>query len=49
MSTFSSPGNEGNSLADKVRAVAEPLCFSENFELVHVACVYSKKETLIRL
>ncbi|THB74113.1 MAG: ribosome maturation factor RimP [Desulfobacteraceae bacterium] len=49
MSTFSSPGNEGNSLADKVRAVAEPLCFSENFELVHVECIFSKKETIIRI
>ena len=36
-------------LKQRVIDVAEPFCFSENFELVHAECVFSQKETLIRL
>lgn len=36
-------------LKDRITAVVEPFCFSENVELVHVECVYGKRETLVRL
>jgi ribosome maturation factor RimP len=36
-------------LKDRITEVAEPLCFSENFELVHVECVFNKNDTIIRI
>ncbi len=36
-------------LAGDVRKIAEPLCFSENIELVHLVCVAGRPETLIRV
>ena len=36
-------------LKDQIMEVAQPLCSSENFELVHVECVFSKMETLVRV
>lgn len=37
------------SLARKIETLAEPMCTSENFELVHVECLPAKGELIIRV
>ena len=34
---------------DKIRQVAEPFCRAENFELVHLECLTSNRDTIVRL
>ncbi len=36
-------------LIDKIRAVAQPLCDAEDFELVHLEYVTGKKENIVRV
>lgn len=37
-----------NSITEKLRNLVEPLCQSENFELVHLECVPCNREKIIR-
>lgn len=41
--------NERKSIADRVRAIADPLCAAENFELVNVECLAAHRAMVIRL
>jgi len=40
---------DSNTLVDKIKAVAEPLCLAENFELVHIEYATSNREKIVRI
>ena len=40
---------QSSTIIEKVKAVAEPLCLAENFELVHLELVGSNRETIVRV
>lgn len=41
--------SENSTLKNRIMEVAQPLCLSENFELVQVECVFGKTGTTIRV
>ena len=40
---------DSNMLVEKINEVAQPLCLSENFELVHLEYMQSNRENIVRL
>ncbi len=40
---------DSNTLVDRIKTVAEPLCLAENFELVHIEYAFSNREKIVRI